>query len=248
MKVTYTPLLQLQRDIYDIPRGPERFQTYLEMVRDAEKDDMKLPLAVMNPMGKEHVPALLDAYLGMGGDKVAAEAVAATSEHLPSLGGAYQVTVVVADDAHGMWTERFSVEYGERFETRPNLRRGWIVGLLWTSERPSPTLAPSAAVTAVYRAAYIMQHGYADTLGEMIAQEGFAHFQANQSQMLDEEELEYTLEILTPHLNSDAYDIKVSGFFGDSAAKALGYEPLGISDRAGMWLGLWQAQRGEVSG
>lgn len=29
MKLEYVPLLQMQRDLYDIPRGTERFRKYL---------------------------------------------------------------------------------------------------------------------------------------------------------------------------------------------------------------------------
>ena len=68
--LSHQPLLQLQRDLYDIPPGRERFDTYIATMRD-EDGDMKLPLPAMNPMAKDHVPALLDAYLALGADEVA---------------------------------------------------------------------------------------------------------------------------------------------------------------------------------
>jgi len=34
MKLTFTPLLQRQRELYRIPRGSERFQAYLRQLID----------------------------------------------------------------------------------------------------------------------------------------------------------------------------------------------------------------------
>jgi len=63
MKLEFVPLLQVQRDLHRMPRGRERFRAYLQTLVDPETKDLKLPLAAMNPMGKDHVPALLEQYL-----------------------------------------------------------------------------------------------------------------------------------------------------------------------------------------
>jgi len=36
MKLEYVPLLKIQRELYGIPRGFERFRAYLETMIDAE--------------------------------------------------------------------------------------------------------------------------------------------------------------------------------------------------------------------
>ena len=43
---------------------------------DAETGDLALPLVAMNPMGKDHVPALIDGYLALDAERIAADAVA----------------------------------------------------------------------------------------------------------------------------------------------------------------------------
>jgi hypothetical protein len=59
MKLEYVPLLKIQRELYGIPRGYERFQAYLQTMIDAGTRDLALPpLVAINPMGKDHVPAL----------------------------------------------------------------------------------------------------------------------------------------------------------------------------------------------
>ena len=54
----------------------DRFRAYLQTMVDPETKDIQLPLSPMNPMGKDHVPALLDEYLAFDADGVAARAVA----------------------------------------------------------------------------------------------------------------------------------------------------------------------------
>ena len=77
MKLDYVPLLRIQRDLHDIPRGPERFRQYLRTILKKDGTDVALPpLVLMNPMGRDHVAARLDALLALDADGVAARAAA----------------------------------------------------------------------------------------------------------------------------------------------------------------------------
>ena len=68
MKLSLLPLLQIQRDLYAMPRGMERFREYIKAMTDPETGDLSLPLVAMNPMGKDHVPALIDEYIALGAE------------------------------------------------------------------------------------------------------------------------------------------------------------------------------------
>ena len=243
MQLEFVPLLQIQRDLYAIPRGLERFKSYLETMVDAETRDLELPLVAMNPMGKDHVPALLDQYLVVEADKVAAEAVAEATTQLEPVSGAFKVTLVIADDAMGLWTNRYATEFGHRFESKPLFKRGWLTGLLWTSETPSAQAARESALTAIFRGAYIQQQGFAKTLGEMLAQEGYATAMAGCTQpALDPDDLAYTHEVLAPLLETSNHAIIMACLFGDEVARTLGYTPQGLSPRAGFALALHEAR------
>jgi hypothetical protein len=85
MTVSFVPLLRVQRDLYGLPRGMERFHAYIKAMRRDVDGDLDLPLVAMNPMGKDHVPALLDGWLALDADDLAARAVARTLGY-PSLG------------------------------------------------------------------------------------------------------------------------------------------------------------------
>ena len=243
MKLEFVSLLQVQRDLYRMPRGQERFLAYLRTLVDPETKELKLPLSAMNPMGKDHVPALLDHYLAFDADGLAARVVAEAESRLSNVEGEFKVSLVIVDDAMGGWTNRYSNELTARSGPKPLHRRGWITGTLWTSETPSEQATREETLTAVYRAAHIQQHGFAATLGEIMAQEGYAMAMAGCSKpSLDEDELEYTRAVIAPKLDTKDYPIVITSLFGDVAAAALGYPPLGLSERAGFALALSDAR------
>ena len=243
MKLEFVRLLQVQRDLYALPRGMERFHTYIRTMTDAESGELVLPLVAMNPMGKDHVPALLTQYLDMDADGAAERAVASAATAYDDVAGSFKVGLVLADDLKGGWTNRYTSEFSYRFETRPIHRRGWLLGILWTSEPADAATAAAEATMAVHRAAHIERHGYAQTLGQMLAQEGFASARAARvTSALDDDDLAYTRGVLTPLLGATDRATIIAGLFGDAAARELGYPPLGLTARAGLALALHDAR------
>lgn len=237
--VEYVPLLRVQREIYTLPRGMERFREYLRTMRGASTDDLELPLVGMNPMAKEHVPALLDRLLALDADAVAAQAVAQARDATTQ--PSYRATLVLSDDLKGGWTNRYTTEFGNRFEPRAMLTRGWIVGLLWTSEEPSLDVVRQTILSAVYRAVWIEQHGYPVTLRDRMQLEGFALHRAGVTITIDDEELDYTREVIRPLLDTRDMPTTVAALFGDAAADSLGFARQGLSPWAGLQLALRDA-------
>lgn len=243
MKLTYIPLLQLQRDLYDTARGRARFDEYIRTLRGAD-GNMELPLANMNPMGKEHLPALLDTYLALDGEKIGEEATAVAANYLAQKGGdgTFRVALVIADDLHGGWTNRYATEFKHLCKTRPYHRRGWLVGHLWSSETPTAERLRATLMTAICRGARITENGYARTLGDLLAQEKAVWQMAHQigSSLLypelDRDDLAYTADVLTDYLDAEDQGTMIAALFGDTAARELGYRPLGLSDYAGLSL------------
>ena len=88
MNLEFVPLLRLQREIYEIPRGRERFLEYLRVMRNDRRDDIRLPpLVAMNPMAKDHAKTLLDTFLALDADGIAARAVEEASLDLAAVPG-----------------------------------------------------------------------------------------------------------------------------------------------------------------
>ena len=241
MHLTFVPLLKIQRELYALPRGMERFREYIKTMTDAETGDLALPLVAMNPMGKEHVPALIDDYLALGAEEIAEDAVKQAGAKAPALH--YQVALVVSDDLKGGWTNRWASEFSHRIEYAAVTKRGWLVGILWTSEPASAQNVRDAVLTSIYRAEYLQTHAAPQTLGEMLDQEGYAMARAGcLTPALDDDDLAYTRSVIAPHLGAHDRATVIACLFGDRAAAALGYPPQGLSDRAGLALALSQAR------
>lgn len=253
MKVELLPLLQIQRDLYDVSDRHERFQAYLKQMLSADASDVEfMPLVTMNPMGKAHVPAMLDSLLAINAEEEAARAIAAVSEHLKTDSCTVQADtvklgLVVSDDLMGRWTNRYTSEFSARFELKPSLKRGWLTVTLWVSESPTVQKVREETLMTVYRAAYIQWYGFACTLEEMLNQEGYAMAMAGcQHPTLDVDDLAYTQEVIAPHLSTQDYPTLVSCLFGDRAAHSLGYPPQGLSNWAGLALALHRARQAEI--
>jgi hypothetical protein len=238
MKLAFVPLLQTQKELYAIARGGDRFRAHLRTLIDPRSRDLALPLPPLNPMGKDHVPAVLDALLGLDADSVGARAVAEVLPKLRSVPGEFKVALVLADDGGG-WTHRCATEFSHRFETMPLLRRHWLIGLLWTSEKPSAEAVRAEVLATIYRAAYIEEQGEGRTLRERMAQEGYVMAEAGcRMPPLSAQETAAARAILAPLLETQDMRTAIECLFGDAAARALGFTPRGLADRAGLALAL----------
>ena len=237
MRLEYVPLLKVQRDLYELPRGMERFREYIRTMSDAASGDLKLPLVAMNPMGKDHLPPFLDHLLASDADGVAARALAEADTALADEPGEYRACLVVADDLKGGWTNRYAYEFAHRFEQRAYYRRAWLAGMLWTSEHYDAVLVRGELLQCVYRVAHVQRHGPARTLGEMLAQESYAMRSAGSTTaVLDEDDVAYTRDVLREYMSATDRATLIAALFGDAAARELGYPPLGLSPGAGLAL------------
>jgi len=264
MNLDYVPLVRVMRELHSIPRGQppdfngkRRFRQYLRTIFDYDKKVVKLlPLLFMNPMGKDHVTALLDAYLAMDADGIGARVTAEVAARLADVPGDFKVGLLVADDLMGGGTNRYDYEFGLRFGGGADCSRTgdgpppsrwvkdyWLTGVLWSSESPSERAVREAILTAAHRAAYMHQHGPARTLREMLAQEGQVMALAGCSgPTLDAEDIAYTREVLIPYLDAEDMRTCIECLFGDEAGRTLGFTPRGLSPWAGLALALHDAR------
>jgi hypothetical protein len=259
MILTYIPLLHVQRELQGLPRNYARFQQYLRTI--LSEDGVELPpLGIMNPMGKDHVTVLLDALAAIDADGIGARATADVAPALDGLPGEAKFSLVVADDLMGGWTNRYDYEYKLRFgaaerpiERDPNspsgfrlpkwLKSMWFSGILWSSESAAERTVREAVQLPLYRFAYIERHGPALTLRAMLEQEGHVMAQAGcDGPTLEADDIEYTREVIAPHLESGNKRAVIECCFGDAAGRTLGFAPRGLSHWAGIALALHDAR------
>ena len=237
----HLPLLEVQQGLYRLPRGPERFAAYLNLMTGLG-DTLALPLAVLNPMAKSHVLEKLEQLLTLDAETLAAEAIAEANGRL-ELKTPIKLGLVVADDVAGGWTDRYLTDAAHRFEPG-ELRYGFGAALLWAGESYTAAALTEQVLAACYRTAFILEHGPAQTLRQRMTQEGGAAAFAGTDLTLNADELEYTRAVVTPHLHTTAFPTVFACLYGDEAARSVGYAPLGLSRDAGFALALFEAQVG----
>jgi hypothetical protein len=239
VNLEYVPLLELQRRIYGVPAGPERFREYLRHMLDAETLELRLPLPAMNPMAGEHAIQALDALLAIGADRAGASAAALATPDLAEIPGAYRIALVLADDVLGAWTHRAAAELAHRRGEAALEKRGWLTGILWASQRYTEADVREETLTTIHRAAYIARRGPARTLRQLLVQEGNAMRMAGaRNPVLEPQAFIRARDLLRPHLDRDDHGVLIAALFGDAAARELGHEPLGVPPRAGLALAL----------
>jgi hypothetical protein len=215
-------------------------------------------LVIMNPMGKDHMKALLDELLNIDAERIAGEAVAEASVQLAKEPGDFKVGLVVADDLMGGWTNRYACEFSLRFPRVPAgskkrskprwLKHYWITAVQWSSEVPTQQTVREAVLAALYRIAYMQQHVYASTVREMLAQEGTVLARAGcTTPQLDSEDIAYTREVLKPFLDADDQRTAIECLFGDAGGRTLGFTPRGLSPWAGIALALHDGRTESVT-
>ncbi len=233
----FVPLLGLQRELYDIPTGRERFERYIQLIR-SPSGALELPLAFMNPMGKSHVAECLDAWIALGAEEVAQKAIEGVSKRLESvpLDAPLRFALVIVDDAAGGWTNRYSTEMQHRFGRSGELSENWATGMLWTSEEPQIERLEREVRSAAYRAVHRLRCRPALSLDEMLVQEGraavFAESRGGPG-LADEPVLDEFEPLIEPHLDSQDLPIQMACLYGDEVAATLGYRALGVPPSAG---------------
>jgi hypothetical protein len=243
MRLTLVPLLQTQRELYDLPLGFDRFNRYIQTITGGGDDVALMPLVAMNPMGKPHVAESLDRLIALDAEAVAAAATADAERRLTDVDLALKVGLVLVDDALGGWTNRYLTEARSLVDLGPAIKRGWVSVFAWTGEEPTREGIREAVLASIYRTAYFHRYGEPKTLRQLIAQEGAAAAFANAGgPELDAEELEYTRGVISPHLVSDAFPVSFACLYGDEPAVSVGYPPLGLSKRAGFALAFHDAR------
>jgi hypothetical protein len=247
MGLSYVPLLATQLEVYQVPLGVERFKTYIKTILNEDSDDIELaPLAEMNPMAKDHVKVYLERLLELGADSVAAKAVQDFIHHKVSFNPYdIRVSLVVVDDAKGGWTNRYlnDFQYAFGFDKTSFLKRPWLMVPCWTNEETLSEKIYNDTLMYLHRLAYVFEKGQAKTLGQRMRQEGHVLASVTTKQWLSEDDLVYSREVIQPFLGSTEKPVQVACLYGNEAAKSVGYQPLGLSHRAGFAVALEDALR-----
>jgi len=150
-----------------------------------------------------------------------------------------EVTLALVVASPGMWTDRLATEVQHR--TLRARRAGHGEVLLWSGDVNDDALVLRESAAETVRAMWTSTHGAATTLGEVLAREGLAYALASSPYgacaRSDELSVDEAIAVLGD--TTTLGDI-VAVLYGDAAAVALGFTPLGIAEYAGF---RWATER-----
>lgn len=247
MKVILTNILEDFRDLYRIEDRFERFGAYAALGSGKARGE-PLPVGTFSPMGRQQA-GYLDRLITMGAEELARAAAAEVAEAFAELHDRFRLMLVVADVPRNGWTERHLTDAEWRFTLNDTLPKSmtltgfdrWVSVLLWTDVEATEAYVKREVRGALYRALHVRYLGAAHTLSEMMRQEGRVLAYAGYAPELDAEELEYSREVIAPHLHSTDFPLCFAALYGDAAAKQVGYEALGLAADAGFQVALHDA-------
>jgi hypothetical protein len=260
MGIDLIPTLEVQRALYAQKRTMARFRWYLEQITGVSDDgeiDIALPIVAVNPLGREHCLAAIEALIALGAEAEIASAIEEARRRLTQVAGEAKVCVNLLDDARGGWTNRHFVEAEMRLKGRladRAKRRPFVVAPAWSSETYEAGMLRHEALAAIFRYAAAITLGSTQTLGEMLTREGlalrFAGADAETARLLAprlaDDEVDYCRAIILGQRESTHWPAQFAAFFGDEIAAEAGYPGLGLPSRAGFAVALAEATENGV--
>lgn len=239
MEFVIKPVLQQMADLYDLPRGPERFEHYLFMLQGNTKGEMILPIAGYNPMGKTMVQERIKELMDLNAEQVIDQHLTDINMQYSSIqpAGPYEVVINLSDDIGGAWTDRFASHYKNTFDFGPIANRNFCTPYFWTSDASySENLIVDRTLEAVFRTMYFAQNGSPKTLEAHVRQEVFVNQHIARNQRVECEEPEVVRKFYETHKETEDYNLIFNFFYGDEASIQLGYKPFGIPESGGFKL------------
>jgi hypothetical protein len=225
MAVQVVPTLSAMAGVYQLstkggPASP-RFGAYVELGRSG------LPVSGYNPMTSKDVLGTIEALLDIEAERVVQDTADRWAEPL-GLVDDVEMSVTVAFP--GMWTDRLATEIEHRL-----LGCTWSQVLVWVDDTVSADAIVAQASAQLVRAAWTRLHGPPATLADAAGQEGLAAALGGTvedgSVGRGDPAVAEALDVLG---DDPSLGTMVAVLYGDDAAQALGWTPLGLDDHAGL--------------
>jgi hypothetical protein len=220
MAVHVVPTLAAMAEVYRRSpvggRDSPRFATYVELGQEG------LPVSGYNPMTSKDALGTIERLLAIDAEAIVAETAAATLERVGSDDAVVALAVVVATP--GLWTDRLGTEVEHRLAGRG---RNEVV--LWQGDDVGVEAVRAAAAADTVRAVWAGRYGIPATVRDAVAQEGLALVMAGMGGRLNDEAAA-VYEVLA---DDTTLSSMVAFLFGDDAATAMGFTPVGLRPRVG---------------
>jgi hypothetical protein len=223
--VRVTRVLAAMAGLYELPTtgGPTspRFRRYVELGRQ------RLPVSGYNPMTSKEVLVTIQALLASDAEDLVEQTA---NLWAPQLGFVDDAELVVTVATPGMWTDQLATEIEHRL-----IGRTWRQVLFWAGEPVSAPSVVARATEQIVRAGWTVVHGPPATLAHAAGQEGLATALGRSADIPRLGNPDPAVRAALDAFGDDtSLSTMVAVLFGDDAARALGWTPLGFETDAGL--------------
>ncbi len=237
MPFKHLPLLERMESFYQLPRDRQRFDTYLDVLIGPDREDVVLPIASFNPMGKDLVLEKIKELRAVDAETLIQTTVEYVNANWAALtNDVYTVALNLVDDIGGAWSNKYTTDYTSKFDQAGMAKRHFCLPVFFTSENYDATLVRERVLEYLYRTIHWLHLGKPETLQQHLDQEIFVqrHVKSYKDLTFDPEELQMMERLLTQQgpENSD-YNTIFNFFYGDSACELLNYPCYGVPEMAG---------------
>lgn len=235
MKFELLKVLDKILDLYKLPRNKERFDKYLYLLQGANKDEMILPIAAFNPMGKELALNKVEALLAIDAEALVGKYLKQINSELKgSDERVFKVAVNLIDDVEGSWSNYAVTDYKNKFEFDGLIKRNFCTPIFWTSESVSEEKITQRTKEYLHRTMYWIDKGRPERLFDCFEQEVYVNM-ACENQFIKSELLDIKLieHYYHQHSNSTDYNLNLNFFYGDEETKELNFPSYGIPKNGG---------------
>lgn len=231
MRFELVPIIDQMLALYEKPRDFARFKEYLGLLTGDTKDDLALPIGNFNPMAKEHVSAKLIELKNVNAESLIEKELPNISRQLPAdrSDQIFKTVLTVADDLKGGWTNRYTTDYANCFRIHPMVKRNFCTPIFWVSEQYDEPLIIQRTREACARTHYAAQHPKPQTLADHVEQEIFVARYSDTTSKSTPEEFSAWKAFFESNKETIEYPVIFNFLYGDTAAKQLGYTPLGVN-------------------
>ena len=227
------PLIDTMIAFYRLPRGSNRFNEYLGLLTGGTKNDMSVPIPHFNPMAKGHVLDQLIKLKSNGIEDLITSVIHNINETpTDKVDLSIKVSVALADDLHGSWTNKYSTDYSSKFDISGYYNRNFCPVVLYTSEEYSSQQLLRRIEESCFRVLY--WQGRPHTLQEHIDQEIHVYKNCKSSSYLNPlNQWDLVNKYYQEHMRSSDHSRIFNFLYGDKASITLGYKHYGIEEMAG---------------
>ncbi len=216
-------------EFYHLPRSSSRFNEYLNILI-GRSGDMKMPIPHFNPMAKEHIINKLSHLKALHIEEIASTVIEKVNSQIKSNSKQImKVSIALADDVHGGWTNLYATDYSAKFDFNGYHVRNFCTVVLYASQ--TYTKEKLERIIEEYCHRSYRWSTPPVTLEDHIKQEiDIAQKCMYHSWYLPLRNVAHLSEFYQENRKSENPSLIFNFFYGDKGSRSLGYQLYGIQE------------------